>query len=101
MINDTIAIYSYNQSNKAESLEQNRSRKGQIERKIEKIDTEQKTIMENIDKLRKDLSTQKVGRVCFIIQTYLYAICRNEMIIANFTPSFFRNMPRGSERSPN
>ena len=54
-------IFSYNQSNKAESLEQNRSRKEQIERKIEKIDTEQKTIVENIDKLRKDLSTQKVG----------------------------------------
>lgn len=53
-------IKSYNQSNKAEVLEQNRARKEQIERKIEKIDNEQKNIVENIDKLRKDLSTQKL-----------------------------------------
>ena len=56
-----VYIYSYNQSNKAETLEQNRTRKEQIERKIEKIDTEQKDVVENIDKLRKDLSTQKVS----------------------------------------
>ena len=60
-VNTGIAVFfSYNQSNKADVLEQNRSRKGQIERKIEKIDNEQKNIAENIDKLRKDLSTQKV-----------------------------------------
>ena len=55
-----VVFFSYNQSNKADVLEQNRSRKSQIERKIEKIDHEQKSIAENIDKLRKDLSTQKV-----------------------------------------
>ena len=61
MSTQLIYVFSYNQSNKAEVLEQNKRRKEQIERKIGKIDTEQKSIIENIDKLRKDLSTQKVG----------------------------------------
>ncbi|XP_060561862.1 DNA repair protein RAD50-like isoform X1 [Ruditapes philippinarum] len=53
-------IKSYNQSGKASKLEENQADKERIEKKMAAIEEELKDIVTNIDKLRKDLSTQKV-----------------------------------------
>ena len=55
-----LVSFSYNQSGKAENLSESRSRKGKLEKKLEKLESEKKEIEANIDKLRKDLSNQKV-----------------------------------------
>ncbi|XP_060561846.1 DNA repair protein RAD50-like [Ruditapes philippinarum] len=53
-------IESYNQSGKASKLEENQADKERKEKKMVTIEEELKDIVTNIDKWRKDLSTQKV-----------------------------------------
>ncbi|XP_053392255.1 DNA repair protein RAD50-like isoform X2 [Mercenaria mercenaria] len=53
-------IKRYDQSGKAGQLKRSRDNKDQIEREMISIDKELKEAMTNIDKLRKDISTQKV-----------------------------------------
>lgn len=56
-------IKNYNQSGKSEGLEQSRTRKEKIEKRLEDLEGELKEVSLKIDKLRKDLSTQKVREI--------------------------------------
>ncbi|XP_052793219.1 DNA repair protein RAD50-like isoform X2 [Mya arenaria] len=53
-------IKSYNQSGRAGKLEESRGKKNKLEQSQQQMEEEQRDIAGNIDKLRKDLATQKL-----------------------------------------
>ena len=56
-----LFIFSYNRSGAGESLTEKQDRKGKLETERLGVEEQQRDVAANIDKLRKDLSTQKVN----------------------------------------